>query len=100
MNYKFPKNLIQEISPILKYLQSQGINNKLIEQLTNNPNTKYYLSRIKDTQDISQIPDEALKAAGIHIDSHIVSKPKLAIQYKDKIISFTSPDLELIQKYL
>lgn len=60
------KEEIRKISPVLNYLRSLGITNKFIEEnITYNPNTKYFLTYFKEVG--LNIPKSVQESSGIYI---------------------------------
>ena len=61
------KDQIKQAAPVLNYLKQLGISNKFLENnITFNPNTKYYLTYYKDIN--LDLPPETQEQLGIYIN--------------------------------
>jgi hypothetical protein len=98
-NYRFNGKLINLISPILNHLKDQGITSSFLEEITRNPNTKYYLARNRyknNPEMYLQLPiyKEVSQASGIHIVKSLIEVDpiKYVFPLKNKYIVITKPD--------
>jgi len=84
-NHRFNSKLINLLAPVFNYLKDKGITHTFIESITNNPNTKYYISRVKDNnpQSFLNSPEykTASRASGIQLVSQLDSEILNKAQY-------------------